>query len=135
VLKDIQMSNIPADLKYANSHEWVRLEGDDVVAVGISDFAQEKLGDVVFIELPEEGAEITAGDSIAVVESVKAASDIYAPVSGTVIAVNSSLEDAPEQVNEDAYENGWFFKIKLSDAAEINDMMDSDSYADQCAED
>lgn len=129
------MSNIPADLKYANSHEWVREEGNDVVTVGISDFAQEKLGDVVFVELPEEGAEVTAGDPVAVVESVKAASDIYAPVSGTVTAVNSSLEDAPEQVNEDAYENGWFFKIKLSDSGEMGDLMDADSYADQCAED
>jgi glycine cleavage system H protein len=129
------MSNIPADLKYANSHEWVRAEGNDVVTIGISDFAQDKLGDVVFVELPDEGTEVTAGDPIAVVESVKAASDIYAPVSGTVIERNSSLEDTPEQVNEDAYENGWFFKIKLADALELNDLMDSDSYADQCAED
>lgn len=129
------MSNIPADLKYANSHEWVRDDSDNTVTVGISDFAQEKLGDVVFVEVPEEGSEITAGDSVAVVESVKAASDIYAPVSGTVVAVNNSLEDAPEQVNEDPYENGWFFKVKLSDAGEVNDLMDADSYADQCAED
>ncbi len=129
------MSNIPADLKYANSHEWVRAEGEDTVTIGISDYAQEKLGDVVFIELPEEGATITAGDPVAVVESVKAASDIYTPVTGTVIAVNSSLEDSPEQVNEDSYENGWFFKVKLDDAAEVNDLMDAESYADQCAED
>lgn len=129
------MSNIPADLKYANSHEWLRDDGNGVVVIGISDFAQEKLGDVVFIELPEENAEVTAGDPVAVVESVKAASDIYAPVSGKVIDVNASLEDAPEQVNEDPYENGWFFKIQLTDAAEINDLMDADSYADQCAED
>ena len=129
------MSNIPADLKYAISHEWARDDGNDVVTVGISDFAQEKLGDVVFVELPEEGAEVSAGDPVAVVESVKAASDIYAPVSGTVVAVNSSLEDAPEQVNEDAYEDGWFFKIKLTDSGELGDLMDADSYADQCAED
>jgi glycine cleavage system H protein len=129
------MSNIPADLKYANSHEWVREDGNDVVVVGISDFAQEKLGDVVFVELPEEGAEVTAGDPVAVVESVKAASDIYAPVSGTIVEVNSSLEDAPEQVNEDAYENGWFFKVKMTDQGELGDLMDADSYADQCAED
>lgn len=129
------MSTIPADLKYANSHEWVRDEGNNIVTVGISDYAQEKLGDVVFVELPEEGAEITAGDAIAVVESVKAASDIYAPLSGTVTAVNSSLEDAPEQVNEDAYENGWFVKIQMTDPGEMNDLMDADSYADQCAED
>jgi glycine cleavage system H protein len=129
------MSNIPADLKYANSHEWVRDEGDDVVTIGISDFAQEKLGDVVFVELPEEGAEVVAGDPVAVVESVKAASDIYTPVTGTIVSTNNSLEDAPEQVNEDAYENGWFFKVKLADAGEVNDLMDADSYADQCAED
>jgi len=129
------MSNIPADLKYANSHEWVRNDGNDTVAIGISDYAQEKLGDVVFVELPEQGTEVTAGDPIAVVESVKAASDIYAPVSGTVVEVNSSLEDTPEQVNEDSYENGWFFKIKMADPAELNDLMDSDSYTDQCAED
>ncbi|MDX1341149.1 glycine cleavage system protein GcvH [Reinekea sp. G2M2-21] len=129
------MSNIPADLKYANSHEWVREDGNDVVVVGISDFAQEKLGDVVFVELPEEGAEVTAGDPVAVVESVKAASDIYSPVSGTIVEVNSSLEDAPEQVNEDAYENGWFFKVKMTDQGELGDLMDADSYADQCAED
>lgn len=129
------MSNIPADLKYANSHEWVREEGDDVVTIGISDFAQDKLGDVVFVELPEEGAEVSAGDPIAVVESVKAASDIYTPLTGTIVAINASLEDAPEQVNEDAYENGWFFKVKLADAGELNDLMDADSYADQCAED
>lgn len=129
------MSNIPADLKYASSHEWVRDEGNDVVTVGISDFAQEKLGDVVFVELPEEGSDVSAGDPVAVVESVKAASDIYAPISGSIVEVNSSLEEAPEQVNEDAYENGWFFKIKVSDSSEVGDLMDADSYADQCAED
>ena len=128
------MSNIPADLKYANSHEWAREEGNDVVTIGISDFAQEKLGDVVFVELPEEGSEISAGDPVAVVESVKAASDIYTPVSGTIVEVNSSLEDAPEQVNEDSYENGWFFKVKMSDTGELGDLMDADSYTDQCAE-
>lgn len=128
------MSNIPADLKYAASHEWLREDGDDVFTLGISDFAQEKLGDVVFIELPEEGAEVSAGDPIAVVESVKAASDIYTPVTGTIVEVNSSLEDAPEQVNEDAYENGWFFKIKITDSEELAELMDADSYADQCAD-
>lgn len=128
------MSNIPADLKYAASHEWLREDGDDVFTLGISDFAQEKLGDVVFIELPEEGAEVVAGDSVAVVESVKAASDIYTPVTGTIVAINSSLEDAPEQVNEDAYENGWFFKIKITDPEELAELMDADSYADQCAD-
>jgi glycine cleavage system H protein len=128
------MSNIPADLKYANSHEWVRLDSDNIVTIGISDYAQEKLGDVVFVELPEEGAEILAGDPIAVVESVKAASDIYTAVTGTVMEVNSALEDTPEQINSDCYEDGWLVKIKISDPDELIDLMDADSYADQCAE-
>lgn len=129
------MSTIPADLKYSASHEWVREENDDVVTIGITDYAQEQLGDVVFVELPEEGAAVVAGDSVAVVESVKAASDIYTPLTGTVVAVNDSLEEAPEQVNEDAYENGWLFKIKLADVGELKDLMDAESYQDQCAED
>ncbi|WP_320825079.1 glycine cleavage system protein GcvH [Reinekea sp.] len=128
------MSNIPADLKYANSHEWVRQDSDNIVTIGISDYAQEKLGDVVFVELPEEGAEILAGDPIAVVESVKAASDIYTAVTGTVMEVNSALEDTPEQINSDCYEDGWLVKIKVSDPDELLDLMDADSYADQCAE-
>ena len=128
------MSNIPADLKYANSHEWVRQDSNNIVTIGISDYAQEKLGDVVFVELPDDGAEILAGDSVAVVESVKAASDIYTPVTGTVVEVNSALEDAPEQINTDSYEDGWLFKVKLSDPEELLDLMDADSYADQCAE-
>ncbi|WP_320822145.1 glycine cleavage system protein GcvH [Reinekea sp.] len=128
------MSNIPADLKYANSHEWVRVDSDNLVTIGISDYAQEKLGDVVFVELPEEGAEILAGDPIAVVESVKAASDIYTAVTGTVMEVNSALEDIPEQINTDCYEDGWLVKIKISDPEELLDLMDADSYADQCAE-
>ena len=128
------MSNIPADLKYANSHEWVRQDSNNIVTIGISDYAQEKLGDVVFVELPDDGAEILAGDSVAVVESVKAASDIYTPVTGTVVEVNSALEDAPEQINTDSYEDGWLFKVKISDPEELLDLMDADSYADQCAE-
>ena len=128
------MSNIPADLKYANSHEWVRLDSNNIVTIGISDYAQEKLGDVVFVELPDDGAEILAGDSVAVVESVKAASDIYTPVTGTVVEVNSALEDAPEQINTDSYEDGWLFKVNISDPEELLDLMDADSYADQCAE-
>ncbi|TCS42088.1 glycine cleavage system protein GcvH [Reinekea marinisedimentorum] len=128
------MSNIPADLKYADSHEWVREEANEVVVIGISDYAQEKLGDVVFVELPEVGEEFNAGDAVAVVESVKAASDIYTPVTGTITEVNASLEDSPEQVNEDAYEDGWLFKVKMSDPEEVNDLMDADSYADQCTE-
>jgi len=128
------MSNIPGDLKYASSHEWVQLEADGVVKVGISDFAQEQLGDVVFVELPEQSNHVSAGDSIAVVESVKAASDIYAPVSGTVVEINEALVDTPEQVNEDPYENGWFFKIKMDDEGELENLMDAASYEDQCSE-
>jgi glycine cleavage system H protein len=126
------MSNVPADLKYASSHEWAREEASDVITVGISDFAQDQLGDVVFVELPEVDAEIEAGDPIAVVESVKAASDIYAPVSGTIIEVNEALEDAPQLVNEDSFEDGWFFKIKMSDPAELSNLMDAESYQDLC---
>lgn len=128
------MSNIPADLKYSDSHEWVREEANEVVVIGISDYAQEKLGDVVFVELPEVGEEFNAGDPVAVVESVKAASDIYTPVTGTITDINASLEETPEQVNEDAYEDGWLFKIKMSDPEEVNDLMDAESYADQCTE-
>lgn len=128
------MSNIPADLKYANTHEWLREEASDVVTVGISDFAQEQLGDVVFVELPEVDKEVTAGDEVAVVESVKAASDIYSPVSGTIVEINENLIDSPQLVNEDPYEEGWFFKVKMSDSAEANDLMDAESYQDQCVD-
>lgn len=127
------MSNTPADLKYTNTHEWILIDGD-TITVGITDFAQEQLGDVVFVDLPEIDAEVVAGDSIAVVESVKAASDIYAPVSGTVIAINESLEDAPELVNSDPFEDGWFFKMKVHDESELEGFMDADSYIDQCAD-
>ena len=105
------MSETPAELRYAASHEWAQLE-DGVVTVGISDFAQDALGDVVYVELPELDQEVAAGAEIAVVESVKAASDIYAPVSGTVVAINDALEDAPERVNQDPYGDGWFFKLE-----------------------
>lgn len=128
------MSNIPGDLKYASSHEWVRTEAEGAFTVGISDFAQEQLGDVVFVELPEVGDTVSAGDAVAVVESVKAASDIYAPVSGEIVEINEGLTDSPEQVNDDPYENGWFFKIKPSDEEEMNDLMDAESYQDSCAE-
>jgi glycine cleavage system H protein len=99
-------------LRYARSHEWARIEDDGTVTVGISDHAQEALGDVVFVELPDEGAELAAGDEAGVVESVKAASDIYAPIAGTVVAVNSELEDTPETVNSDPYQDGWFFRLQ-----------------------
>jgi glycine cleavage system H protein len=120
------MSNIPADLRYAESHEWARLE-DDTVIVGISDHAQEALGDVVFVELPEVGKQVAAGDQVAVVESVKAASDIYAPISGEVVEVNESLGDSPESVNGEPY-GAWFFKIKPSDKAELDKLLDADGY-------
>ncbi len=126
------MSNVPNELKYVASHEWIREEGEGVVVVGITDHAQDLLGDVVFVELPDIGAELSAGDDAGVVESVKAASDIYAPLSGEIIAVNEDLEDAPEMVNSDPYGDGWFFKIKLSDAAELDDLLDADGYAAHC---
>lgn len=127
------MSNTPADLKYTNTHEWVLIDGD-IITVGVTDFAQEQLGDVVFVELPEPDSEVIAGDGIAVVESVKAASDIYAPATGTVLAVNDSLEDAPELVNSDPFEDGWFFRMQVQDIGELDTLMDADSYIDQCAD-
>jgi glycine cleavage system H protein len=122
------MSDLPVELKYARSHEWARLDSDGTVLIGITDHAQEALGDVVYVELPEIGAEIDAGAEIAVVESVKAASDIYSPVSGEVVEVNQALEDEPEAVNRSPYADGWLFRIKLSNPDELNDMMDVDSY-------
>jgi len=126
------MAQIPAELKYIASHEWIRDEGDGIVTVGITDFAQESLGDVVFIELPEVGSEINKDDAIAVVESVKAASDIYAPVSGEVIEVNEALVDAPENANEEPYDGAWFFKVKLSEASEMEALLSADEYKAEC---
>ena len=122
------MSNQPQDLKYAETHEWARDEGDGIVTVGISDHAQELLGDLVFIELPEVGASLAAGDECAVIESVKAASDVYSPVSGEVVEVNEALADAPETINDDPYVDGWVFKLKAADAAELENLMDADAY-------
>ncbi|MFO7705743.1 MAG: glycine cleavage system protein GcvH [Halopseudomonas sp.] len=122
------MSNIPADLRYAASHEWTREEADGTVTIGITDHAQDLLGDVVFVELPEVGRTVSAGEECAVVESVKAASDIYAPVSGEVIAVNEALADGPELVNSEPYEGAWFFKIKPTDSSELDKLMDADAY-------
>lgn len=124
------MSDIPSELRYLDSHEWVREEGGDIVSVGITDYAQDSLGDVVYIELPEVGDVLNAGDEAGVVESVKAASDLYAPVSGTVVAVNQELEDAPQTVNASPYGDGWFYKIKLSDATELDDLLDAEGYQD-----
>jgi len=127
------MRNIPSNLKYTQSHEWVRDEGDGVVSIGITDHAQEALGDLVFVELPEVGTQLDAGEECAVVESVKAASDVYSPVSGEVVKINELLGEAPETLNQDAYEEGWICKIRLSDPEEIDGMMDAASYAEHCA--
>lgn len=128
------MSNTPSELKYASSHEWVRLEDDGTVTIGISDHAQEALGDVVFIELPEVGAELAAADEAGVVESVKAASDIYSPVTGEVIAINEVLEDEPETVNADPYHEGWFYKLRPSDLEELNGLLSAEDYQSLCEE-
>ncbi|WJW75880.1 glycine cleavage system protein GcvH [Thiohalobacter sp. IOR34] len=122
------MSDIPADLKYTKSHEWVRLEGD-TATVGITEHAQEQLGDMVYVELPEVGAEFASGDACAVVESVKAASDVYAPLSGEVVEVNEALTDSPELINQDAFGDGWILKLKLGDAAELDGLLDAEAYA------
>jgi glycine cleavage system H protein len=122
------MSLIPTELKYATSHEWVRNDGDGVYTVGITEHAQELLGDMVFVELPEVGDSVTQGDDCAVAESVKAASDIYAPLSGEVVAINDALADAPEQVNASPYTDGWMFKIKVSDEAELATLLDAAGY-------
>ena len=126
------MSNTPSELKYASSHEWARLEEDGTFTVGITHHAQDSLGDVVFVELPEVGAEYGAGEEAAVVESVKAASDIYAPVSGEVVAVNDALEESPETVNEYPYSDGWFFRLKPSDVSELDNLLSNDDYDAQC---
>ena len=125
------MSDIPADLRFAESHEWARLEADGTVTVGISDHAQEALGDVVFVELPEVGASLAAGQEAGVVESVKAASDIYAPIAGEVVAVNEALTDSPELVNADPYAN-WFFKLKPVAASDLDQLLDAAGYAAAC---
>jgi len=126
------MSNTPDHLKYAESHEWSLPGNDGVVTVGITDFAQHALGDVVYVELPDIGREVTQKEQIAVVESVKAASDIYAPVSGVVVAVNEVLADSPETINESPYDQGWFFKIKISDKSELDNLLDADDYDAVC---
>ncbi|MEE8057347.1 MAG: glycine cleavage system protein GcvH [Pseudomonadales bacterium] len=126
------MSNTPSELKYASSHEWARLEEDGTITIGITEHAQEALGDVVYVETPDIGATLAAGDEAGIVESVKAASDIYAPVAGEVIAVNESLEDEPENVNSDPFHDGWFFKLQPSDTSELNNLLSAEEYAAQC---
>jgi glycine cleavage system H protein len=127
------MMNIPSDLKYTKSHEWVRVEADGTVTVGITDHAQELLGDLVFVELPDVGKELAAEQEAAVVESVKAASDVYAPIAGTVIAVNNAVPDTPESVNQDAYA-AWLFKMKPANAADVDALLDATAYAASAAE-
>ena len=122
------MSNLPEDLKYTSSHEWVRTNSDGTVTVGITDHAQELLGDLVFVELPEEGAVMSAGEQCTVVESVKAASDVYIPVDGEVIAINEALEGEPELVNSDPFDGGWLFKLQPSDASQLEKLFDADAY-------
>ena len=119
--------NIPVDLKYTESHEWIRAEADGTLSVGITDHAQEALGDLVFIELPQLGRAVNAGEAVAVVESVKAASDIYAPVAGEVVAVNTGMTEAPEKVNADAYGN-WLYKIRPANAADVGKLLDAAAY-------
>ena len=122
------MSDLPAELKYASSHEWARLDSDGTVVVGITDHAQEALGDIVYIELPEMGVAVDAGAEVAVVESVKAASDIYSPVTGEVVEINPALEDEPETVNSNPYADGWLFRVKVASPDELEDMLDADGY-------
>ncbi len=124
------MSEIPSELRYADSHEWAESQDDGLVRVGISDRAQEQLGDLVFVELPEEGATVTRGEACAVVESVKAASDIYSPVTGEVVAINGLLEDSPETVNNDPYGDGWLFTVKPEDEGELDELMDAEAYGE-----
>jgi len=125
------MREIPGDLKFLKSHEWARIEDDGNVRVGISDHAQGQLGDLVYVELPEIGVSVQAGNGAAVVESVKAASDIYAPISGEIIEVNEALNDKPETINEDAFGEGWIFLVRPSDKAEMDELLDADAYAEQ----
>lgn len=122
---------VPQDLFYAKTHEWVSLD-EGVATVGITDFAQSQLSDLTFVELPEVGTEFAVGDEAAVVESVKAAADIYAPVAGEVIEINTELEDAPELINKDAFGKGWLFKLKVTDETEVDNMLDADSYDELC---
>lgn len=126
------MSQSPAELRYVSSHEWVRVEDDGTATIGITNHAQEALGDVVFVELPEVGALLGAGDEAGVVESVKAASDIYAPIGGEIIAINENLEDNPETINEDPYGDGWFFKMRLDDASSVDDLLTAEQYDASC---
>ena len=126
------MSEVPVELGYAATHEWAKQDEEGLIVIGISDHAQDALGDIVYVELPEVGQQIVAGEEAGVVESVKAASDIYAPVSGAVAEINDALEDSPETVNQDPYGDGWFFKLKVTDERELDDLLDADGYQELC---
>lgn len=126
------MSQTPEDLKFLDSHEWVRLEKDEHLSVGITDYAQESLGDIVYIELPEPGTAFIAGDEVGIIESVKAAAEFYAPISGTIEAINEALAEAPEIINSDCYGNGWLFRIQPDNINELDSLMDANSYRDFC---
>lgn len=126
------MSNTPSDLLYAETHEWLRVDGNGIGYIGISDFAQEQLGDIVYVELPDVGIDIVQGEEVAVVESVKAASDIYSPVSGTVVEINEALNDNPEIVNEDVYGRGWFFAVEMFDRDATDHLLSPDDYDAVC---
>ena len=126
------MNDIPADLKFLSSHEWARVDSDGTITIGISDHAQDLLGDIVFVELPEVGQSVDAESDAAIVESVKAASDVYSPLSGEVIEVNSLLEDQPEIINSSPYEDGWFYKLNPSDIGELDNLLSPEDYSDAC---
>lgn len=128
------MSEIPADLKYIDTHQWVRVADDGTATVGITDFAQEQLGDVVYIGLPEVGETVRGGEEAGVAESVKSASDVFSPVTGEVIAINEALEEEPEIVNDDPYGEGWMFRVKLADKGELDALMDADAYGESLAD-
>lgn len=125
------MSDFPTNLRYAKTHEWIRLEDDGTAYVGITDHAQDAMGDLVYVQLPDVGTQVGAGDETGVVESVKAASDIYAPVDGEVIEVNGQLEDAPETVNEDPYGRGWIFRLRVADKGQLDELLTADEYQAQ----
>lgn len=128
------MSEVPTELKFLSSHEWVLVEGN-VATVGVSDHAQELLGDLVYVELPEAGSVVAAGDSVGVIESVKAASDTYAPISGEIIEINEDLEDGPDRINNDPYGDGWMYKMSIEDPEELENLLNADAYTDSIADD
>jgi glycine cleavage system H protein len=128
------MSDVPSELKFLSSHEWVMVE-DGVATIGVSDHAQELLGDLVYVELPEVGTTVAAGDSVGVIESVKAASDTYAPISGEVVEINEDLEDSPERINADPYGDGWMYKLAIEDPEELENLLDSSAYSESIVDD